>query len=56
MFEQVEAEKIVAHIPDFNKSSKLFTAGLGFERAGTDVSAWLKGGVSYDVVRYEMVA
>lgn len=53
MFDVVKADKIIARVPCFNKSSRKFTVGLGFKNIGKD-GQWIKDGVTYDIYKYEM--
>ena len=53
MFNVVKVDKIIARVPFSNKSSRVFTTGLGFKRAGKD-GQWIKEGVACDIIKYEM--
>lgn len=54
MFSVIKADRIIAEVPDFNKASKYFVSSLGFKRINTLENAWLKNGISYDVIVYEL--
>jgi hypothetical protein len=47
------ANRFVAEIPSFNRPSMHMCVSLGFKRVGI-AGAWLKDGVRYDVIRYEL--
>lgn len=46
-------KKIIAEIPAFNLPSRHIAMSFGFTRVGI-TGAWLKNGVAYDVIRYEL--
>lgn len=52
MFEVTD--KILVEAPAFNKASRHFIGSLGFKRTGIKPGAWVKDGVSYDVITYEL--
>lgn len=54
MFCVAGAEKLIIKVPSFNRAAQLFDYGLGFRRTSVDSDAFLKDGVKYDVVVYEM--
>lgn len=49
----MRGKKIIAEIPSFNLPSRQMAVNFGFQRIGV-TGKWLKGGISYDVIRYEL--
>lgn len=54
MFCDAEAENIIIRVPSFNKASQFFSYGLGFRRFKVAPDSWLKDGIKYDVIYYEL--
>lgn len=54
MFEVVGADKIVVKAPLCNRSSMQIIGSLGFERCGLTAGAFMRLGVNYDIVHYEL--
>lgn len=49
----VPGKKIIAEIPACNLPSRYLAVNFGFTRVGI-TGAWIKNGVSHDVIRYEL--
>lgn len=52
LFTNSRCEKIITHVPDFNKPAKIFTRKLGFKKIGVNTKSFKRDGVLHDQTLY----